>query len=98
METGRGAQAAAEFERIAVAPSSSDEVRREALWKAAELYETGGVVASEKRVLESIVQRYPDPILDDSGTNFLTQLTNPRTSYGRTFKIVSFRWLSANEI
>ena len=62
METGRGAQAAAEFERIAVAPSSSDEVRREALWKAAELYETGGVVASEKRVLESIVQRYPDPL------------------------------------
>ncbi len=52
METGRGAQAAAEFERIAVAESSSDEVRREALWKAAELYETGGVVASEKRVLE----------------------------------------------
>ncbi len=62
METGRGAQAAAEYERIAVAPSSSDEVRREALWKAAELYETGGVVASEKRVLESIVQRYPDPL------------------------------------
>jgi TolA-binding protein len=62
METGRGAQAAAEFERIAVAPSSSDEVRREALWKAAELYETGGVVASEKRVLESIVERYPDPL------------------------------------
>ena len=62
METGRGAQAAAEFERIAVAESSSDEVRREALWKAAELYETGGVVASEKRVLESIVERYPDPL------------------------------------
>jgi TolA-binding protein len=62
METGRGAQAAAEFERIAVAPSSSDEVRREALWKAAELYETGGIVASEERVLESIVERYPDPL------------------------------------
>jgi TolA-binding protein len=62
METGRGAQAAAEFERIAIAPSSSDEVRREALWKAAELYETGGIVASEKRVLESIVERYPDPL------------------------------------
>jgi TolA-binding protein len=62
METGRGAQAAAEFERIAVAERSSDEVRREALWKAAELYETGGVVASEKRVLESIVERYPDPL------------------------------------
>ncbi|MDH3847699.1 MAG: tetratricopeptide repeat protein [Gammaproteobacteria bacterium] len=62
METGRGAQAAAEFERIAVASSSSDEVRREALWKSSELYEAGGIVASEKRVLESIVERYPDPL------------------------------------
>ena len=70
METGRGAQAAAEFERIAVAPSSSDEVRREALWKAAELYETGGVVASEKRVLESIVQRYPDPLSESIEARF----------------------------
>ena len=45
-----------------MAESSSDDVRREALWKAAELYETGGVIASEKRVLESIVERYPDPL------------------------------------
>ena len=62
METGRASQAAAEFERIAVAETSSDEVRREALWKAAELYEAGGIVASEKRVLEDIVARYPDPL------------------------------------
>ena len=62
METGRATQAAAEFERIAVAESSSDDVRREALWKAAELYEAGGIVASEKRVLENIVARYPDPL------------------------------------
>jgi len=62
METGRATEAAAEFERIAVAEGSSDEVRREALWKAAELYEAGGIVASEKRVLEGIVARYPDPL------------------------------------
>jgi TolA-binding protein len=62
METGRATQAAAEFERIAVAASSSDEVRREALWKAAELYEAGGIVVNEKRVLEDIVARYPDPL------------------------------------
>ena len=62
METGRGAQAAAEFERIAVAEGSSDDVRREALWKAAELYEASGVVSSEKRVLENIVARYPNPL------------------------------------
>ncbi len=62
METGRATEAAAEFERIAVAEGSSDAVRREALWKAAELYEAGGIVASEKRVLEDIVARYPDPL------------------------------------
>lgn len=62
METGRGAEAAAEFERIAAAESSSDDVRREALWKAAELYKSGGVAASEKRVLENIVARYPNPL------------------------------------
>lgn len=62
METGRSNEAAAEFERIAVAEGSSDAVRREALWKAAELYEAGGIVASEKRVLEDIVARYPDPL------------------------------------
>jgi TolA-binding protein len=62
METGRANEAAAEFERIAVADSSDDVVRREALWKAAELYEAGGIVASEKRVLEDIVARYPDPL------------------------------------
>jgi TolA-binding protein len=62
METGRATEAAAEFERIAVAETSSDDVKQEALWKAAELYEAGGIVASEKRVLEDIVARYPNPL------------------------------------
>ena len=70
METGRATQAAAEFERIAVAETSSDEVRREALWKAAELYEAGGIVASEKRVLEDIVARYPDPLTESIEARF----------------------------
>jgi TolA-binding protein len=62
MESGRGTEAAGEFERIAVAAGTSDEVRREALWKAADLYETGGNTSSEKRVLEDIVARYPNPL------------------------------------
>jgi TolA-binding protein len=62
METGRATKAAAEFERIAVAATSSDDVKREALWKAAELYGAGGIVVSEKRVLEDVVMRYPDPL------------------------------------
>ena len=62
METGRGLEAAGEFERIAVAESSDEDVRREALWKAAELYETGGAVSAEKRVLGDIIARYPNPL------------------------------------
>jgi TolA-binding protein len=37
-ETGNSAKAAAEFEKIASSPASSNDVRREALWKASELY------------------------------------------------------------
>ena len=62
LEEGRSADAAQEFERIAVADSSSDEIRREALWKAADLYETSGSMTSEHRVLEDIVTRYPNPL------------------------------------
>lgn len=62
MSSGRGSAAAAEFERIADAPSSTDEVRREALWKAAELYEQGGSLEKERRVLANIVERYPNPL------------------------------------
>lgn len=64
MGSGRGTDAAAEFERIANAASSSDEVKREALWKAAELYESGGSLTREQAVLEDIVKRYPKPVAE----------------------------------
>ena len=64
LNAGRAGQAAGEFERIAVAATSSDDVRREALWKAAELYEQGGIVQDEERVLLAIVERYPDPVAE----------------------------------
>ena len=64
LESGKGAQAAEEFERIAVADASSDEIRREALWKASELYEKAGAMADERRVLQDIVNRYPDPLVE----------------------------------
>jgi len=60
--SGQSAQAAAEFERIADAPTSSDDVRREALWQAADLYEQTGSLTSEQRVLNEIVARYPNPL------------------------------------
>ena len=62
LNAGRGIEAAQEFERIAVAESSSEDVRREALWKAADLYKDTGTVSSEQRVLEDILVRYPNPL------------------------------------
>ena len=62
LETGKAGQAAGEFERIANAPSSTDAVRREALWRAADLYRQTGTNSSEERVLNNIVSRYPDPL------------------------------------
>lgn len=61
---GRSGEAAGEFERIAEAESSSVEVRRDALWQASELYEQAGRLAAEKRVLNNIVVRYPDPLAE----------------------------------
>jgi len=62
LNSGRAVEAAQEFERIAVAESSTDDVRREALWKAADLYEGSGTVSSEQRVLEGIIAQYPNPL------------------------------------
>jgi TolA-binding protein len=64
LESGQANQAAAEFERLASAASSSDDVRREALWKASDLYAQTGTIASEQRVLSDIVERYPNPLAE----------------------------------
>jgi hypothetical protein len=62
LESGNGVQAAQEFERIAVAATSTDDIRREALWKAADLYKKSNVMTSEHRVLSNIIVTYPNPI------------------------------------
>ncbi len=62
LSSGRSVEAANEFERIAVAEASTDDVRREALWKAAELYEQSGTTSNEQRVLGNIIERYPNPL------------------------------------
>lgn len=64
LESGKGSQAAEEFERIAAAEATDPEIRREALWKAAELYETAAAMGDEQRVLQAIVDRYPDPLVE----------------------------------
>jgi len=70
MESGEFANAAAEFERIASADSSDDDVRREALWKASELYKDTGALAAEQRVLNTILDRYPDPLAESIEARF----------------------------
>jgi TolA-binding protein len=64
LETGNGVRAAQEFERIALAPASTDDIRREALWKAADLYKDTNSVSSEYRVLSNIITQYPSPITE----------------------------------
>ena len=70
LESGRGAKAAGEFVRIANAPTSSDDVRREALWKAADLYKDSKQLAQEQGVLQDILARYPNPISESIEARF----------------------------
>ena len=62
LNSGRATEAASEFERIAADVTSTPDVRREALWKAADLYKGANSLANEQRVLSSIVSQYPNPL------------------------------------
>lgn len=70
LEAGKSGQAAAEFERIASTESADAEVRREALWRASDLYKQTGEVSNEQRVLNDIVARYPNPIAESIEARF----------------------------
>jgi len=62
-EAGRPAEAAAEYERIAAdgPDGATPDVRRAALWQAAELYASAGQAGNEARVYEDLVARFPEP-------------------------------------
>ena len=62
VEAGRGELAAAEFERIAAAPGEDPAVVREALGRAAELYDKAGNGTRTVALLEQLVQKYPTPV------------------------------------
>ncbi len=62
VEAGRGEQAAAEFERIAATPGEDPSVVREALVKAADLYDRAGNAPRTIALLEQQVQKYPVPV------------------------------------
>ena len=78
-ESGRSVAAAREFERIAAGASSGPEVRREALWTAADLYKEGGEFSSEARVLAVVVEQFPDPLAESiEAQHRLLQLAEQR--------------------
>lgn len=62
LETGRATQAAGEFERIAAREQEPADVRRAALWQAAELYEKSASPTNTARLYASYVQQYPAPL------------------------------------
>lgn len=63
-QSKRPAQAAAEFERISTTQSEDREVRREALLRAADLYEKAGDAPRSTALLERFVSEYPAPVPD----------------------------------
>jgi tetratricopeptide (TPR) repeat protein len=60
-ESGKAAEAASEFERIAARPGETLEVRVEALSTAAALYEKSGNNTKTVQLLEKLVAEYPAP-------------------------------------
>jgi tetratricopeptide (TPR) repeat protein len=61
VESGRPAQAAIELERVANTDGEPSEVRRAALWQAAELHDSAGDSAGARRAYEAYVTRFPTP-------------------------------------
>jgi TolA-binding protein len=62
VETGQGARAAGEFERIADTSTEAPDVRREALWRSAEMYQKVGDSAGATRAYRKFVERFPMPL------------------------------------
>ena len=63
-EDRQPAASAREFERVSAAPALAIDVRREALWEAAELYQQAGQAAQRRRVLIEIIDRFPEPVAE----------------------------------
>jgi tetratricopeptide (TPR) repeat protein len=62
VESGNSARAASEFERIADGDGPV-EVKREALWRSAELYEKTGQSVAAVGAYGRFVERYPSPVV-----------------------------------
>jgi TolA-binding protein len=62
LETGRAGESAGEFERIAARTEELMDVRREALWQAATLYEKSGQQANAGRAYANYVKQFSAPL------------------------------------
>lgn len=62
LELGRGMEAAGELEKVAARAEEPVEVRRAALWQAAELYDKGGSPTNAARLYASYVKQHPSPL------------------------------------
>ena len=62
LEAGHWHEAAAELEQVAVSDAESADVRRSALWQAAELYATSDDPTAARRAYAAYVQRFPAPL------------------------------------
>jgi tetratricopeptide (TPR) repeat protein len=60
-ESGRRHDAAVELERVSARDAEDEQVRRAALWQAAELYAAADDPASARRAYADYVQRFPSP-------------------------------------
>lgn len=62
LEGGRHLEAAAELEAVAARQQEPPELRRTALWQAAELYATADAHAAARRSYENYVRDFPQPL------------------------------------
>lgn len=62
LETGRAGESAAEFERIAARTEETADVRREALWQAATLYEKSDSQVNSARAYANYIKQFPSPL------------------------------------
>lgn len=61
LESGRGLDAASEFERVAARSTEARDVRRAALWQAAELYEKSKSLMPAAAAFTAYVEQFPQP-------------------------------------
>ncbi len=98
LESGNSVGAAGEFERIAMESSDNPDVQREAMWKAADLYDKANQTAAATVAYERFVGRFPYPL--DEAMNArerllkLAKRSNNQTLYFRRLHEI----ISADEL